>query len=255
MSVIFEEVSFSYPHGADVLRSLSFRLQPSDVLLVVGHNGAGKSSMLKLLNAINRPTAGNVLISGTSTKDQSTAELARLVSVTFQNPSDQIFASSVLKETEYGPKNLKRPDPRTLALRALQMFMLDSLADVHPYDLSFSKRKLLTLASAVAMQTSVLAFDEPSVSLSQPERVGLLRALQELRHQGRTMLIVSHDLELFLPVSTGVLILNRGFASFFGKPEDLFHHNKELRAAGVRLPLSSRLRPYAGFPYIPVSVR
>lgn len=253
MSVLFEDVSFSYSPGASVLRSLSFHVQPSDVLLVVGHNGAGKSSMLKLLNAINRPTSGRVLISGISTKDQNTPELARQVSVTFQNPSDQIFASKVLKEAEYGPKNLGRQDSRTLALRALEMFGLEDFADVHPYDLSFSQRKLLTLASAVAMQTTVLAFDEPSVSLSQPERVELLSALEELKQQGKTMLIVSHDLGLFLPVSTRILILNHGSASFFGKPQDLVHRNKELRAAGARLPLSFRLRPYAGLSSFPVS--
>ncbi len=248
MTVAFDKVRFSYGSGQEVLRSLSFQLEPADVLLILGQNGAGKSSMLKLLNGINTPGAGDVLISGISTKGRNTADLASSVSVTFQNPADQLFATSVLKEAEYGPRNLKRRESRALASRALEMFMLDTVASVHPYDLPFAQKKMLTLASAVAMQTDILAFDEPSVSLSQRERGAVLQAVRQLREERRTLLIVSHDIELFLPVSTKALILHGGSAAFFGEASELQAHETILRQAGMRFPLSYRLRPYAGLP-------
>lgn len=253
MSLEFENVSFSYAIGREVLSSVSFGLISGDTLLIVGHNGAGKSSLLKLLNGINRPTSGKIRIEGTAVEHRPTADLARLVSVTFQDPSDQIFASTVLREVEFGPRNLRRPDSRSLAKSALDLFLLQDVAGLHPYDLPFAQRKLLTLASAVAMDTPLLAFDEPSVSLATPERVALLRALKDLQKNHRTVLIVSHDLEVFLPVCSKILVLNRGRATFFGTPADLLSRERLLREAQVRLPLSLRLRSHAGLPLLPDS--
>ena len=247
----FDNISFRYAHDIEVFRDLRVGIEAGEQILIVGRNGAGKSTFLKLLNGIVRPDSGDVMVGGLSTRKHPTSRLAAEVSVTFQNPAHQIFASTVLQEAEFAPKSLRRKNPRERAQEALRLFKLNEQAKSHPYDLSLAHRKLLTLASAVAADTPALAFDEPSVNLSRPEQLILLEAFKVLKKSGKTILIVSHDLELFLPICTRVLILNDGKATFFDAPEALVRNQNPLRRSGVRLPLVHRLRPYCGLSPIP----
>lgn len=250
MIVEFNRVSFSY--GVEpVLQDLSLQVDKGEFVLLIGRNGAGKSTMLRLLNGILRPSSGRVTIDGIDTLESSTANLARHVSVTFQHPSNQIFASTVLKEASFGPRALKRTEPERKAIEALRMFHLETHLHVHPYDCSPAQRKLLTLASAAATGAPVLAFDEPAVDLSSPQQTLLTTAIERLRGNGTSFLVVSHDLELFLPHCSKVLLLHDGSAAMFDKPDRLFQHHAVLRRAGVRLPRVLRMRPHVGLSLIP----
>ena len=241
MSIRFDSVSFAYAGGMPVFRDLSCELVGGECLLVVGHNGAGKSTLLKLLNGILRPQAGRVSIFGRDTARTATSELARDVCVTFQNPGDQIFASTVLEEASFGPRALKHKEPDQGAREALALCGLAESQAIHPYDLSQSARKLLTVASAVATGARILAFDEPSVSLSQPERRTLEAALGSLRSQGRTLVIVSHDVGLFLPLADRILVLKSDEPPVMLTARDVASREHLLRQAGVRLPYAERL--------------
>ncbi|MBI4418495.1 MAG: ABC transporter ATP-binding protein, partial [Ignavibacteriales bacterium] len=185
----------------------------------IGPNGAGKSTLLRLLNGLLKPSAGAVTVEGLDTRDVPTARLAAKIAVTFQHPADQIFSSTVLGEVRYGPRNLGRSDPDGNARRALELFDLDQYSSAHPYDLPPSLRRLLTIASAVAMGSPFLAFDEPSVHLTQPERMVFLRVLRQLGSEGRTFIIVSHDLEYFLPICTKVVVMEGGTARVLSKAD------------------------------------
>jgi energy-coupling factor transport system ATP-binding protein len=251
MTVQFDNVSFRYAPGIEVFDRLRIGIDAGSQVLIVGRNGAGKSTFLKLLNGILHPNAGTITVNGLDTHQHPTSRLAAEVSVTFQNPSHQLFAATVLREAEFAPRNLSRENPRERAMEALRLFHLDRNAKSHPYDLSPAKRKLLTLASAIASGADALAFDEPSVDLSHPEQRILLEAFSSLKKGGKTILIVSHDLELFLPVCSHVLILNGGKATFHDKPESLLSNQDILRRSGVRLPMVYRFRPYFGLRTIP----
>ena len=241
MSIQFDNVSFAYTAGSPLLNNLAFDTVPGECLLIVGHNGAGKSTILKLLNGIMKPNSGRVVVFGKDTARSHTAELARDVSVTFQNPGDQIFARTVFDEARFGPRALNRKDPDALARAALALCGLTRSEGKHPYDLSAPERKLLTVASAVASGARVLAFDEPSVTLSQPERRTLEHALRTLRSEGRTLIIVSHDLGFFVPMADRILVLQSASpALLFPAPKAATHENV-LRRAGVRFPYADRL--------------
>ena len=253
MMITFDNVSFSYSSDSSVFTNLRVGIEARSKVLIVGRNGAGKSTFLRLLNGILHPTGGSVSVNGFLTSDHPTSRLAAEASVTFQNPSHQLFASTVQSEAEFAPKSLGRENPRDLAHQALQLFHLDAQAKSHPYDLSLSGRKLLSLASAAASAAPILAFDEPSVNLSRPEQQILIDGLDTLHKKGTTLLLVSHDLELFLPHCTHVLILQGGGATFYDSPLELLHNQTLLRRSGVRLPLVHRLRPHYGLTEFPES--
>ncbi len=246
MSIELRNVSFSYAEDTPVLRDLSVSIGQGGFLLVIGQNGAGKSTLLKLLNGILKPTSGQVLINGNDTVTQPTSRLAKDICVTFQNPADQIFASTVRAEVEFGPTNLRRDNVDRLVDEALSLCGLDALSSHHPYDLPAAQRKLLTVASAIASDAPFLAFDEPSAGLSQIERSVFERLLSALKKADRGLIVVSHDLALLLPYATTVLILARGEMIYCGGPKAVTQQREVMRKAGLRLPLPHRLERLLG---------
>jgi energy-coupling factor transporter ATP-binding protein EcfA2 len=241
MSIKFNNVSFYYNEAQPVLSDVSFSVEPGSFVLIVGQNGVGKSTMLKLMNGILKPTGGNVLVGNLNTAAHPTSRLAAEVCVTFQNPADQIFAPSVRKEVAFAPTNLKRSNADTLVTDALALCSLESLSAMHPYDLPPPQRRLLTIASAVASGAPFLAFDEPSAGLSHVERTVLDRLLNVLKKRGRGLIVVSHDLGFFLDYATHVLVLSNGKSIFYGGPSEIKANEGILRRAGLKLPLALRL--------------
>lgn len=241
MSIELRNVSFSYTGNRPVLRDLSFSTERGGFLLVIGQNGVGKSTLLKLLNGILKPTSGQVLINGIDTATQATSRLAKEICVTFQNPADQIFASTIRAEVEFGPKNLRRGNVSQLVDEALSLCGLDALSSHHPYDLPAAQRKLLTVACAIASGSPFLAFDEPSAGLSQIERSVFERLLSALKKEDRGLIVVSHDLALLLPYATTVLVLARGEMIYCGDTNAVTQQRDIIRRAGLRLPLPHRL--------------
>lgn len=241
MSISAKGVDFSYQTGSPVLQDFTMDLRRGECILMVGRNGAGKSTFLKLLNGILKPTKGEIYINGRNTATTPTSELAGHVAVTFQNPGDQIFSPTVRKEILFGPRNLRRENAEELADRALTLFGLVSKASRHPYDLLPAERKLLTIASAVAMDTPLLAFDEPTGGLSQYEREIISNGLRQLKTDGRSFFIVTHDLDFFLPLATQVLVLSSGRVAYSAPASELVRNSHLLRKYGVTLPLTTRL--------------
>jgi energy-coupling factor transporter ATP-binding protein EcfA2 len=246
MSIRFDNVRFHYNAAQPVLSEVSFSVEPGSFVLVVGRNGVGKSTMLKLMNGILRPTAGNVFVGNLNTATHPTSRLAAEICVTFQNPADQIFAPSVRKEVAFAPTNLKRSDVDALVTDALSLCSLELLSAKHPYDLPPPQRRLLTIASAIASGAPFLAFDEPSAGLSHVERTVLDKLLNVLKKKGRGFIVVSHDLGFFLDYATHVLVLSHGKSIFCGEPSEIRSNEGILRKAGLKLPLALRLGNIGG---------
>lgn len=245
MSIRLNDVNFGYSREGMTLHGVTLTVEPGDFVLLIGPNGAGKSTLLKLLNGILKPASGIVSVDDLDTRTTTIPVLASHIAVTFQNPEDQIFASTIRDEILFGPTILRRPNPTRLANEAIELFQFGNVSARHPYDLSSAHRKLLTLASAVATDSPILAFDEPTASLSQPERNILLQALRELKRRKRTLLMVSHDLQFFVAEASKLMVLNEGTIHHEGKPYDLVNNPRLAKLAGMRIPLSLRIQTIA----------
>jgi energy-coupling factor transporter ATP-binding protein EcfA2 len=245
VSIQLSDVHFGYSGGSSVLNGLSLSIDQGDFLLVMGQNGAGKSTFLKMLNGILKPHLGTVTIDGLDTRSTPVSTLASHIAVTFQNPGDQIFASTVREEILFGPRTLKRKSPDALADLSMDLCGLKTYAGHHPYDLAPAYRKLVTIASAIATSSPILAFDEPTASLSQPERFILHGVLAELHRQQRTLIVVSHDLEYFVPLMNKLALLHDGRFVHSGIPTEIVDNPELARTAGLRLPIVLRLHRIA----------
>lgn len=191
-----EGVSFTYPDGARALDGVDLAIEPGERVAIVGANGSGKSTLVRLWNGLLRPSAGRVLVDGRPTADRHVAGLARIVALTFQDPTRQLFRRTARDEVAFGARNAglvgrELDDAVDAALDAVGL--LDR-ARTNPYDLGPSKRRLLTIAGALAMRPNVLVFDEPTKGLDIAE-IALLEAIVRAKRVPvePTVVAISHD--------------------------------------------------------------
>ena len=239
-SVEFEAVSFAYPDGTRALEEVSLRIEPGESVAVVGQNGSGNSTLVRHLNGLLRPTAGRVLLDGLDIRGLHVARLAERVGLAFQNPDRQLFAGRVATEVAFGPRNLGLSGP-ALDERvgaALADVGLDGEAVSNPYDLGYSRRKLLALASILAMRTPILVLDEPTTG-QDARGVGRVRdVVAGAVAEGRTVIAISHDMRFVAECFDRVVVMRAGRVVLDGTPELVFGESAwpELRAADLEPP-------------------
>jgi len=239
-SVELEAVSFAYPDGTRALEEVSLRIEPGESVAVVGQNGSGKSTLVRHLNGLLRPTAGRVMLDGLDIRGLHVARLAERVGLAFQNPDRQLFAGRVATEVAFGPRNLGLSGP-ALDERvgaALADVGLDGEAVSNPYDLGYSRRKLLALASVLAMRTPILVLDEPTTG-QDARGVGRVRdVVASAVAEGRTVIAISHDMRFVAECFDRVVVMRAGRVVLDGTPELVFGESAwpELRAADLEPP-------------------
>jgi len=236
-----EGVTYAYPSGVVALDGLDLVVGPGERVALVGQNGSGKTTLVRHLNGLLRPASGRVLVGGQPAASRSVAQLAHLVGLVFQDPSRQIFAGSVHAEVEFGPRNLglRGADLRTAVDAALDRVGLAGEARTNPYDLGESRRKLLAMASVLAMRTPVLVLDEPTTG-QDLRGVAIVRdSVQAAAAEGRTVIAISHDMEFVAETFDRVVVLRSGRVILDGSPADVFGE------AGWRALSSTYLEPPA----------
>lgn len=190
-----EGLVFDYPDGTRALDGLELVIGAGERVAIVGRNGSGKSTLVRHWNGLLRPTAGSVEVDGASTEGRRVAHLARVVGLTFQDPDHQLFARTCRREVEFGARNVGLSGGMLDAAvgEALEAVGLTERAAANPYDLGPSGRRLLAIASVLAMRTPTVVLDEPTMGLDvrQVERVKAIVAA--LAAEGRTVVAISHD--------------------------------------------------------------
>jgi len=240
-SIELDTVSFAYPDGTRALSEVALRIEPGESVAIVGQNGSGKSTLVRHLNGLLRPTTGRVLLDGRDVRPIHVARLAGLVGLAFQNPDRQLFAGRVSAEVAFGPRNLgvRGPALEERVRVALEEVGLAAEASTNPYDLGYSRRKLLALASVLAMRTPVLVLDEPTTG-QDARGVALVRdVVARAAGDGRTVIAISHDMRFVAESFRRVVVMREGRVVLDGPPEAVFGEAAwpELRAAYLEPPL------------------
>jgi energy-coupling factor transport system ATP-binding protein len=242
-SVELEGVSFVYPDGTRALAEVGLRIEPGESVAIVGQNGSGKSTLARHLNGLLRPTAGRVLLDGADARSLHVARLAGLVGLAFQNPDRQLFAGRVAAEVAFGPRNLgvrgAALDERVRS--ALEVVGLGGEADSNPYDLGYSRRKLLSLASVLAMRTPILVLDEPTTGQDARGSARVREVVAAALAEGRTVIAISHDMRFAAECFRRVIVMKAGRAILDGSPAVAFGEGAwpELRATFLEPPLAA----------------
>ena len=223
-SLALDGVGFVYPDGTRALAGVDLAIAAGELVAVVGQNGSGKSTMVRHLDGLLRPTEGRVLHDGADVADEKVAALAARVGIVFQNPDRQIFAGKVRSEVEFGPKILGRSDAeaKAAAQAALEAVGLTGSIDANPYDLGYSSRKLLTLASILAMETPVVVLDEPTTGQDARGVARVQRVIADLSAAGRTVIAISHDMRFVAETFARVVVMGGGRIVLDGPPAAVF---------------------------------
>jgi energy-coupling factor transport system ATP-binding protein len=231
--------------GVRALDGVDLRIGPGERVAIVGQNGSGKTTLVRHLNGLLRPTGGRVLVDDRDAADLTVAQLASRVGLVFQDPDRQVFAGSVQGEVEFGPRNLGSGASATAdAVRvALEMTGLTGEERTNPYDLGLARRKLLALASVLAMRTPVLVLDEPTTGQDAPGVARVQRIVADVSAEGRTVLAISHDMRFVAESFERVVVMRDGRVLLDGRPEKTFAHEswEALATTFLEPPLSARI--------------
>lgn len=208
--VSLNDVDFGYDGVRPVLRQCSFCLAPGDRIALRGANGSGKTTLLHLIVGLQRPTAGQVVVFGKPRKAESDFhEVRRRVGLLFQDADDQLFCPTVAEDVAFGPLNLGLPRDRVrqVVAETLEAVGLAGYEHRITYKLSGGEKRLVALATVLAMQPEVLLLDEPTNSLDDQATSRLLEILQGLR---QSIILVSHDSEFRRQVANQTVAIRQG---------------------------------------------
>lgn len=213
-----------YPDGTRALDGVDLSVPVGQRLAIVGQNGSGKSTLVRHLDGLLRPTEGRVVVGGIDAAKLKVAELAARVGLVFQDPDKQIFAGSVRAEVGFGPRNLGRRGAELEAAvgGAIEAVGLTDLAATNPYDLGYSRRKLLALASILAMGTPIVVFDEPTTGQDARGITRIQAVVADLAATGRTVIAISHDMRFVAESFERVVVMRAGRISLDGTPAEVY---------------------------------
>ena len=256
--VLLNDVSYSYEEQAvPALSDVSAAIQPGEFVAVLGHNGSGKSTMAKLLNALFVPGEGSVVVCGYDTREEKYVwEIRQRAGMIFQNPDNQIVATIVKEDVAFGLENLGVPTEEMIPRieSALSAVRMSQYADKAPHMLSGGQKQRVAIAGILAMEPSVIIADEATAMLDPSGRKEVLDTIRTLnRQKGITVIWITHFMEE-AALADRILVVTDGRIRLSGTPAEVFDHVDEMREMHLDVPhmtsLAGELRA-AGMPLRP----
>lgn len=239
----FENVTFVHQSGVKALQGVNLRIRKGEMVSIVGENGAGKTTLVKHIIGLLKPNEGRVYVFGKDTRDTSTAQLSRMVGVAFQNPDHQLFCETVEEEVAFALKNFGfGPDVIEKRINwALGFFGLEQYRKNPPITLSGGEKKRLTLACILAWDPEAIILDEPTVGQDAIQKEKLSEIVRMLNSMGKTVVIVSHDIEFLWPMQPRVVVMSSGKIVADGDASSVMNDSFLLEKARVTQPQLIRL--------------
>ncbi len=241
-----DKVNYIYEKGTAMempaLHDVSIEIRDGEFIGIIGHTGSGKSTLIQHLNGLVRPTGGNIYYNGRDIWDEdfSRKELRTKVGLVFQYPEYQLFETTVEKDVEFGPTNMKLPklEVQLRAFNALKTVGIgEDLYDVSPFDLSGGQKRRVAIAGVLAMQPEVIVLDEPTAGLDPRGRDEILEAIDRIREERKiTVVLVSHSMEDVARYVDRLIVMDHGSVRFDGPTKEVFEQYRELEKIGLAAP-------------------
>lgn len=238
-------LSFSYQndggHSGNTLFDINFRAYKGECVGIIGANGVGKSTFLKLLVGLLDGFEGSIHINGLELNKKNLSEIRRATGYVFQDSENQLFMSTVYEDVAFAPQNYGCSAQQTeeRVSMALAQLGIEDLRDRHTFRLSGGQKKLAAIASVISMTPEIILMDEPTIALDPRNRrklIELTASFPQLR------VIASHDLDMIQDICTRVVLMNNGRIVREGSADEILSDRLLLEENGLELPLGSRLR-------------
>ena len=231
------DLHFSYVPGRELFKGINLTLDNRPTA-IIGQNGAGKTTLVRILKGLLKPTSGNLMFRNQNIASKTVAELAGAVGYVFQNPDDQIFKYKVLDEVMFGPLNIgmSQKDAEKSSRAALELVGLTDSADKNPYDLELSDRKMVAIASVLAMNTDVIILDEPTIAQDYKGREKIKEIIRSESQKGKLVIAILHDMDFVAEAFSRVIVMAQGEILDDGIPAEIFAHSDILEKAALAPP-------------------
>ena len=246
MAIVMDHVNHIYSektaYEKHALKDINLTIPDGQFIGLIGHTGSGKSTLIQHLNGLIKATSGTIYYNGRDIYDEdfSKKELRTKVGLVFQYPEHQLFETTVVKDVEFGPKNMKLPQLE-VNLRTFEAIKLvglsDELYDASPFELSGGQKRRVAIAGVLAMKPEVLILDEPTAGLDPMGRDEILDQIAKIQKERKiTVILVSHSMEDVAKYVDRLIVMDHGSVQFDGTPKEVFTHYKELERMGLAAP-------------------
>ncbi len=246
MSIVLDHVNYTYSPGTayekHALKDINLVIPDGQFIGLIGHTGSGKSTLIQHLNGLVKATSGAIYYDGHDIYDDdfSMKELRTKVGLVFQYPEHQLFETTVVKDVEFGPKNMKLPqlEVQMRTFEAIKMVGIsEELYDASPFELSGGQKRRVAIAGVLAMKPEVLVLDEPTAGLDPMGRDEILDQIAAIQKERKiTVILVSHSMEDVAKYVDRLIVMDHGSVQFDGTPKEVFAHYKELETMGLAAP-------------------
>jgi energy-coupling factor transport system ATP-binding protein len=249
-----QNLEFSYNNGFKALNDVSFDIYPGEMLAIVGRNGAGKSTLAKLMVGLQKPQLGNLTLFDHPASFWKVEALAELIALVFQNPEHQFLTDTAYDEIAYSLMSRGIVDPEKVRVQVeewMERLELIGFSKIHPFALSAGKKRRLGVATMLVCHPQVLLVDEPTYGQDKEMTHTLMQLMENIRAQGVTIVMITHDMRLVQEYAGRVVVMNEGLVLYDGPPAGLFECEPVLTAANLRPTLLHQLLKKiqdAGFP-------
>jgi energy-coupling factor transport system ATP-binding protein len=230
-----KDIHFTYPNGVEALKGVSLTIQNGEFVAIMGQNGAGKTTLVKHFNGLLKPTKGQVLVDNVDVKKVSVASLAKSVGFVFQNPDHQLFSETVEEEISFALKNFgfEKSVTEARVTWALNLLGLTQYRKTSPFMLSGGERKRVALASVLAWDPKILMLDEPTIGQDYQQKEKLRQFILQMKTQGKTIIIVTHDVEFVAECNPRVLLMREGKIVADGEAKTILTNPSVLMQASI----------------------
>ncbi|MFQ5758892.1 MAG: energy-coupling factor ABC transporter ATP-binding protein [Candidatus Bathyarchaeia archaeon] len=238
-----KDIYFTYPNDVEALKGISLTIRSGDFIAIMGQNGAGKTTLVKHFNGLLKPTKGTVVVDGVDTREESVAKISRKVGFVFQNPDNQLFCETVDDEVAFALRNFgfEKGVIQKRVEWAINLLGLSRYRQSSPFMLSGGERKRVALASVLAWNPDVVILDEPTIGQDYQQKEKLRQFIVQLNAQGKTVIIVTHDVEFVAECHPRVVLMAQGKIVGAGDAKQILTDRKLVTEASIVPPQISQI--------------